>query len=39
MPELIKEKYQEIIEKHIVDFLPDIDHKSITLYDLSLIHI
>lgn len=33
MPELIKEKYQEIIEKHIVDFLPDIDHKSITLYD------
>lgn len=33
MPELVKEKYQEIIEKHIVDFLPDIDHKSITLYD------
>ena len=25
--------YKEIIEEHLPDFLPDIDHKSITLYD------
>lgn len=25
--------YRELFEKHILDFLPDIDHKSITLYD------
>ena len=25
--------YKGIIEEHLADFLPDIDHKSITLYD------
>jgi len=25
--------YKELIEDHILDFLPDIDHKSVTLYD------
>ena len=33
MPELIRKKYKEMIEEHILDFLPDIDHKSITLYE------
>lgn len=33
MPELIKQRYKELIEDHILDFLPDIDHKSITLYE------
>lgn len=26
-------RYKEMIEEHILDFLPDIDQKSITLYD------
>ena len=25
--------YKQIIEEHLTDFLPDIDHKSITLYE------
>ena len=25
--------YRELIEKHLTDFIPDVDHKSITLYD------
>ena len=25
--------YKQIIDEHLTDFLPDIDHKSITLYD------
>lgn len=29
----MQEQYKNLIEKHILDFLPDIDHKSITLYD------
>ncbi len=29
----IQEEYKNLIEKHILDFLPDIDHKSITLYE------
>ncbi len=27
------DSYKEKIEEHLLDFLPDIDHKSITLYD------
>lgn len=27
------EDYRDIIEEHLTDFIPDIDHKSITLYD------
>lgn len=23
--------YRELIEKHLTDFIPDVDHKSITL--------
>lgn len=33
MPELLQKEYKELIEKHILDFLPDVDHKSITLYE------
>ncbi len=33
MPELMRKKYKSLIEDHILDFLPDIDHKSITLYE------
>lgn len=33
MPELMRKKYKELVENHILDFLPDIDHKSITLYE------
>lgn len=33
MPELLQKEYKELIEEHILDFLPDIDHKSITLYE------
>ncbi len=29
----MQEQYKNLIEKHILDFLPEIDHKSITLYD------
>ena len=25
--------YRELIEKHLTDFIPDVDHKSITIYD------
>ena len=25
--------YRSIIEEHIMDFIPDVDHKSITLYE------
>lgn len=27
------QKYKDLIEEHILDFLPDIDHKSISLYE------
>lgn len=27
------DQYRQFFEEHILDFLPDIDHKSITLYD------
>lgn len=33
MPELLQKEYKELIEEHILDFLPDVDHKSITLYE------
>lgn len=33
MPDLERSRYKELIEEHILDFLPDIDHKSITLYE------
>ena len=29
----MQETYKNLIEEHILDFLPDIDHKSITLYE------
>ena len=29
----MQEQYKNLIEKHILDFLPEIDHKSITLYE------
>ena len=29
----MQEEYKNLIEEHILDFLPDIDHKSITLYE------
>lgn len=25
--------YRELVEEHLTDFIPDVDHKSITLYD------
>lgn len=33
MPKLTQEEYRKLVEEHILDFLPDIDHKSITLYE------
>lgn len=27
------EEYKQLVEEHLTDFLPDIDHKSITLYE------
>ncbi|MCB6993740.1 polyprenyl synthetase family protein [bacterium 210820-DFI.6.37] len=33
MPELLQKEYKALIEDHILDFLPDVDHKSITLYE------
>lgn len=33
MKEYTFENYKELIEEHLTDFIPDIDHKSITLYD------
>jgi len=27
------EEYKQIVEEHLADFLPDVDHKSITLYE------
>lgn len=33
MPKAMQEQYRKLIEDHILDFLPDIDHKSITLYE------
>lgn len=27
------ERYKEIVEEHLLDFIPEIDHKSITIYD------
>ena len=27
------EDYKEMIEEHLLDFIPDVDHKSITLYE------
>ena len=25
--------YRELLEEHLLDFIPDVDHKSITLYE------
>ena len=25
--------YKKMIEEHLMDFMPDVDHKSITLYE------
>ena len=33
MPKAMQETYKNFIEDHILDFLPEIDHKSITLYE------
>lgn len=33
MPEQMMHNYKKLIDEHILDFLPEIDHKSITLYD------
>ncbi len=33
MPKAMQEQYKNLIEEHILDFLPEIDHKSITLYE------
>lgn len=33
MANLDRIKYKDLIEEHILDLLPEIDHKSITLYD------
>lgn len=33
MKEYSFDDYKELIENHLTDFIPDIDHKSITLYD------
>lgn len=33
MSELSYKKYKEIIDMHLVDLLPDVDHKSITVYE------
>lgn len=33
MPKAMQEQYRQLIENHILDFLPDVDHKSITLYE------
>ncbi len=27
------EDYKDLVEKHLMDFIPDVDHKSITLYE------
>lgn len=27
------EEYKEIVEKHLMDFIPNIDNKSISLYE------
>ena len=31
MKEYTFEDYRNIVEKHLMDFIPDVDHKSITL--------
>ena len=33
MKEYTFEDYRELVEEHIMDFMPEIDHKSITLYE------
>ena len=33
MKEYTFEEYREYVEEHLTDFLPEIDHKSITLYE------
>lgn len=33
MKEYTFEDYKELIEQHLMDFIPEVDHKSITLYD------
>lgn len=33
MPDNDYSKFKELVEEHILDFLPDVDHKSITLYE------
>lgn len=33
MAELDRARYKHLIEDHILDLLPEIDHKSIALYD------
>ena len=33
MKEYTFEDYRNIVEEHLMDFIPDVDHKSITLYE------
>lgn len=33
MKDYVYEDYKELIEQHLMDFIPDVDHKSITLYE------
>ena len=33
MKEYTFEDYRKLVEDHLMDFIPDIDHKSITLYE------
>ncbi len=33
MKEYTFDDYKELVEEHLMDFIPDVDHKSITLYE------
>ena len=33
MTDFTFENYREYFEEHLTDFIPDVDHKSITLYE------
>ena len=33
MKNIMYYNYKDLIEEHLLDFLPEIDHKSITLYE------
>ena len=33
MKNIMYYNYKDLIEEHLMDFLPEIDHKSITLYE------